>query len=140
MNRQINREYPTNIQCIYRKVHGPSLRSAELFALYLILFNSKYQNFNLFIKISQIKTIDSSKISGIYCESPILFNFEILIRTFSRNSGVITTKVCKDFPRKSANTFAPSKVCMDFHSESPYRLSGRKYLQTLLESLWILWR
>ena len=29
---------------------------------------------------------------------------------------VITSKVCKDFPRESANTFAPSKVCIDFHS------------------------
>ena len=61
-------------------------------------------------------------------------------RLSKRNSGVITSKVCKDFPRESANTFAPSKVCIDFHSESPGRLSGRKYLQTLVESLCRLWR
>ena len=60
--------------------------------------------------------------------------------TDKKNCIVITSKVCKDFPRESANTFAPSKVCIDFHSESPGRLSGRKYLQTLVESLCRLWR
>ena len=33
-------------------------------------------------------------------------------RLSKRNSGVITSKVCKDFQRESANTFAPSKVCI----------------------------
>ena len=46
---------------------------------------------------------------------------------------VITAKVCKDFRRESANTFAP-KVCKDFQNHEGAKVfadSRRKSLQTL---------
>ena len=57
-------------------------------------------------------------VKGTSCGKLFVINWDSGILCFNQvySCLIITIKDCKDFPRESANTFAP-KVCQDFQNE-----------------------